>query len=141
MIDKLSIENKLGDLIKNISILEEFKNISVHDLKKSPKDQWSIFYGLQISIQIILDIGNHILAELKENKIEEYSDVIDKLGERKIIPEDFARSIRGITGLRNLLVHEYGVIKIEKIYDLLQNSLSDFTDFHDHIQDYINNDS
>lgn len=138
MIDKLSIENRLKDLVKNVSILEEFKNMSIRDLKKSPKDQWAIFHGLQISIQIIIDIGNHILAELKENKIEEYSDVIDKLGERNIIPEDFARSIRGITGLRNLLVHEYGVIRMEKIYDVIQNSLSDFTDFHDYIRDYIN---
>jgi uncharacterized protein YutE (UPF0331/DUF86 family) len=137
MIDKLSIDNKLGDLIKNVSILEGLKNISIHDLKKSPKDQWSIFYGLQISIQIVIDIGNHILAELKESRIEEYADVIDKLGERQIIPEDFARRIRGITGLRNLLVHEYGVIRIEKIYDMLQNNLSDFTEFHDYIQNYI----
>ena len=116
MIDKLSIDNKLGDLIKNVSILEGLKNIS---------------------IQIVIDIGNHILAELKESRIEEYADVIDKLGERQIIPEDFARRIRGITGLRNLLVHEYGVIRIEKIYDMLQNNLSDFTEFHDYIQSYI----
>jgi hypothetical protein len=29
------------------------------------------------------------------------------------------------------------VIRIEKIYDMLQNNLSDFTEFHDYIQDYI----
>ena len=137
MIDKLSIENKLGDLAKNVSILQELKNISIHDLKKSPRDQWSIFYGLQISIQIVIDIGNHILAELKESKIEDYADIIDKLGEKQVIPEDFARSIRGITGLRNLLVHEYGVIDIEKIYKILQNNLSDFEDYNVYIQKYI----
>ena len=137
MIDKLSIENKLEELTKNISILQELRNISIHDLKKSPKDQWSIFYGLQISIQIVIDVGNHILAELKESRIDEYVDIIDRLGERQIIPKDFARSIRGITGLRNLLVHEYGIIEIEKIYEILQNNLSDFEEFNVYIQEYI----
>lgn len=137
MIDKLLIDRKLNDLNKNIAVLNEFKKISINDLRRSLKDQWAIFYGLQISIQIIIDVGNHILASLKENQIEEYIDIIDKLGEKEIIPKEFAEKIRGITGLRNLLVHEYGIIKIEKIYDILQNNISDFEEFHDYIKKYI----
>lgn len=137
MIDKLSIDRKLNDLNKNIAVLNEFKKISIDDLRRSLKDQWALFYGLQISIQIIIDVGNHILASLKENQIEEYIDIIDKLGEKEIIPKEFAEKIRGITGLRNLLVHEYGIIKIEKIYDVLQNNISDFEEFHDYIKKYI----
>lgn len=137
MVDRLLIERKLSDLLINIAILEDLKNISIYDLRRSVKDQWSIFYGLQISIQMIIDIGNHILAGLKENQIEEYIDIIDKLGEREIIPEEFAKRIRGITGLRNLLVHEYGIIDIEKIYNLLQHNISDFEEFHDYIEKYM----
>lgn len=137
MVDRLLIERKLSDLLINIAILEDLKNISIYDLRRSVKDQWSIFYGLQISIQMIIDIGNHILADLKENQIEEYIDIIDKLGEREIIPEEFAKRIRGITGLRNLLVHEYGIIDIEKIYNLLQHNISDFEEFHDYIEKYM----
>ena len=113
MIDKLLIERKLSDLNKNIVTLNEFKKISIDELRGSLKDQWAISYGLQISIQIIIDIGNHILTSLKENQIEEYVDVIDKLGEKEIIPKRFAEKIRGMAGLRNLLVHGYGIIKIE----------------------------
>jgi len=51
MIDKLSIDRKLNDLNKNIAVLNEFKKISIDDLRRSLKDQWAIFYGLQISIQ------------------------------------------------------------------------------------------
>jgi uncharacterized protein YutE (UPF0331/DUF86 family) len=41
-------------------------------------------------------------------------------------------------GLRNLLVHEYGIIDIEKIHDILQNNLSDFEGFQTYIRKYIN---
>jgi len=137
MIDKLSIDKKLNDLNENIVMLNEFRKISLEDLKKSLKDQWAIFYGLQISIQTIIDIGNHILAALKENQIEEYVDIIDKLGEKEIIPKDFAVRIRGMAGLRNLLVHEYGIINIQKIYNVLQNNISDFEEFQNYIRKYL----
>ncbi len=137
MIDKLSIDKKLNELNENILILNELSKISLDDLKKSLKDQWAIFYGLQISIQTIIDIGNYILAALKENKIEEYVDIIDKLGEKEIIPKDFAVKIRGMAGLRNLLVHEYGVIDIQRIYDILQNNISDFEEFQNYIRKYL----
>jgi len=55
MIDKLSLNKKLSDLNKNTAMLNNFSKISLGDLKKSIKDQWAIFYGLQISIQIIIN--------------------------------------------------------------------------------------
>lgn len=137
MIDKLAIERKLIDLNKNIKMLEELKRITFDDLKNSLKDQWAIFYGLQISIQIVIDTGNHILAALQENQVEEYADIIDKLGTKKIIPEKFAKRIRGMAGLRNLLVHEYGIINIEKIFYVLQNDIDDFKEFKNYIIKYL----
>lgn len=137
MTDRLSIDKKLIALDKNIAMLYEFKKISIDQLKESLKDQWAIYYGLQISIQMIIDIGNHILASLRENQVEEYVEIIDRLGEKEIIPKEFAKKIRPMAGLRNLLVHEYGIIEVEKIYKILQNNIVDFEEFHEYIQKYM----
>ena len=137
MADRLSIDKKLIALDKNIAMLYEFKKISIDQLKESLKDQWAIYYGLQISIQMIIDIGNHILASLRENQVEEYVEIIDRLGEKEIIPKEFAKKIRPMAGLRNLLVHEYGIIEVEKIYKILQNNIMDFEEFHEYIQKYM----
>ena len=75
MLDKLVINKKISDLDKNLELLKDMKNLSFEQLSGSLKEQWAVFYGLQISIQIIIDIGNHILAALKENQIEEYLDM------------------------------------------------------------------
>ena len=138
MLEKSVINKKLNELDKNLELLNELKELSVNRLSDSLKEQWAVFYGLQISIQITIDIGSHILASLKENHIEEYSDIIYKLAKKKIIPEDFAKKIKGMPGLRNLLVHEYGIIDIEKIHDVLQNNLIDFEEFQTYIRKYIN---
>jgi uncharacterized protein YutE (UPF0331/DUF86 family) len=138
MLEKSVINKKLNELDKNLALLNELKELSVDQLSDSLKEQWAVFYGLQISIQITIDIGSHILAALKENHIEEYSDIIYKLAKIRVIPEDFAKKIKGMPGLRNLLVHEYGIIDIEKIHDVLQNNLSDFEEFQTYIRKYIN---
>jgi len=101
--------------------------------------QWAICHGLQLSIQTLIDIGNHILAAIGENQIEEYVDIIDKLGERNIIPSEFAQSIRGMAGLRNILVHEYASLDIKKIYDIVQDQLDDFYKFIKYINQFLKN--
>lgn len=82
-------------------------------------------------------MGNHILASIGENQIEDYVDIIDKLGERGIIPSEFAKSIRGMAGLRNILVHEYVDLDLKKIYEILQNRLGDFYDFMEYVNRFI----
>jgi len=137
MIDKLLITKKLSELKNNLKVLYELRETPFGELSDSVKNQWTIFYGLQVSIQIIIDIGNHILASIGENQIEDYVDIIEKLGKRGVIPENFANKIRNMPGLRNILVHEYGVINIKKIYDILQNNLSDFEDFILYITEFL----
>ena len=79
-----------------------------------------VCHGLQLSIQVLIDVGNRILAARGENQIEDYVDIIDKLGEKNIVPSEFAQQIRGMAGLRNILVYEYasidGLVKSQATY-------------------------
>lgn len=137
MIDRMVVEKKLLELHGYLEELEAARKISQDELNASLAKQWQICHGLQLAIQTLLDIGNHILAARAENQVEDYADIIDKLGERKIIPLQFARSIRGMAGLRNLLVHEYARLDLTIIYSVLQNRLSDFRHFIECIKQYL----
>ena len=138
MVDKELIINKLQELNRYLKELEDSKNISLDEFHSSIGKQWMVCHGIQLSIQSLIDVGNHILAALGENQIEDYSDIIDKLGERNILPSEFAQSIRGMVGLRNILVHEYARLDIKIIYDILQNQLEDFYMFTKHINQFLN---
>ncbi|MGM0366832.1 MAG: type VII toxin-antitoxin system HepT family RNase toxin [Actinomycetota bacterium] len=137
MIDKLLVLKRIKELENNLAILYQLRSIELEELSKSVKTQWMVFYGLQVCIQTTIDIGSHILAAIGENQIEEYIDIIEKLGKKKIIPEGFAEEIKGMPGLRNLLVHEYGTVDIHKVYDILQNNLGDFKKFISHIKTFL----
>ncbi len=137
MIDKEVIIKKLQELNRCLKELENLKNISSKDFFSSLDKQWTVCHGLQLSIQILIDVGNHILASIGANQIEDYVDIIDRLGKKGIIPSEFAQAIRGMVGLRNILIHEYAKIDLDKIYEILQKRLGDFYSFIEYIDQFI----
>ena len=86
MIDKMVVEKKLKELNRYLIELEAVGKISGDELNDSLAKQWQICRGLQLSIQRLIDIGNHILAALEENQVEDYADIIDKLGKKTLSP-------------------------------------------------------
>ena len=42
-----------------------------------------------------------------------------------------------MVGLRNILIHEYVSIDLNKIYEILQNRLDDFRDFIKYINQFM----
>ena len=137
MIDKEVMIKKLQELEQYTRELEKMKALSLKEIQISLPKSWSIEHGLQLAIQLVIDIGNHILAAIGENRIDEYADVIDRLGERQIIPPDFAKEIRDMAGFRNVLVHEYIDVDLKQVYYVLQNRLSDFQRFNHYIKNYL----
>ena len=137
MTDRSLLEKKLRELIRYTKELERLRGKSLKELRASLSVSWSVEHGLQLAIQAVIDIGNHLLASLSEHQIEDYVDVIDKLGEREILPASFARRIRDMAGFRNILVHEYVEVDLEIVHSVLKNRLGDFEQFTRHIQKYL----
>jgi uncharacterized protein YutE (UPF0331/DUF86 family) len=54
-----------------------------------------------------------------------------------ILPDEFAITLRQMTGLRNRLVHLYWEVDDDLIYSYLQNNLGDFETFANLILKYI----
>ena len=137
MIDKDVIYKHLRELERVTQSLAELKAYSFEEVCSDFKKQWEIEHGLQLAIQNLVDIGSHILSALAKNKCENYTEVIDKLGSEGIIPSELAGKIRGMAGLRNILVHDYLEIDLKAIYEILQNQLTDFDNFRRHITIFI----
>jgi len=131
------ITRKIKELETTVQQLRKFQQYSYNEIKENLEKLWAIEYGLQISIQLIIDIGNHIIAEIGENDIDGYSDIFDRLAKHDILPSHFAENMRGMVGFRNLLVHKYGDIDTHIVYNILQDNLYDFERFIGYIQSYF----
>ncbi|MGM0438335.1 MAG: type VII toxin-antitoxin system HepT family RNase toxin [Bacillota bacterium] len=136
MVEEKVVIEKLKELNKYLKQLRKYEGVSKNDLAEDIDKLWTVERGLQLSIQIILDIGSHILAE-KGIMIEKYSDVFIELAKLDIIPEDFSDKIKGMAGFRNVLVHEYADVDVDVVTKVLNNSLDDFEQFAKYINDYL----
>lgn len=59
------------------------------------------------------------------------------LGDVGILPKDFARSIKGMAGFRNILIHGYLEIDERKVYANIQRGLVDFPAFAQYIVEWM----
>ena len=91
---------------------------------------------LQVAIQSVLDIGSHLIAERGFREAEGYAEIIDILGEEGVIPKRFAGRIRGMAGLRNILVHDYLEIDPRELRKHL-GRLKDFERYCRYVVEYL----
>ena len=136
MVDQELITKKLQELERYQLQLNRRQGITPAKLEENLELLWAIQHGLQLSIQIVLDIGNHILSEAKVS-VNEYADIFPALAKLDVIPADYAQSVKGMAGLRNLLVHEYTDVDETMLIDIINNRLDDFTVFSSHIINYM----
>ena len=129
----------LSELERNLNQLEMIEVKNKGDLEINVEKQWAVLHGLQLVIQNILDVGNQLLSNLKINQIESYSDIIIKLGQHNIIPENFSDKLKSIAGFRNILVHEYIAIDMGIVYAILHDNLDDIKEFVKYIRKYLRN--
>lgn len=136
VVDVGLLELKLHELDRYLAQLSGHRGVTAADLKENLDKTWIIQHGMQLIIQVVLDIGNHILAA-EGITVGAYTEIFGELARLKVIPEDFARAVKGMAGLRNLLVHEYAGIDLAKLVDILNNRLDDFRLFASYIKEYL----
>ncbi len=130
------IFDKLKRLEENLRILQSIRNnYSISDLLADKVDEWGLRYGLLESIQIIIDISCSYVSEKNLGIPKNYSDCINMLISNKYLDKPLGERIAKMVGLRNLLVHEYGIIDVKKLYEFL-NHLDDIRAFVNQIKKF-----
>lgn len=126
MIDRVAINEKLEKLREYLMLLKEYRESSLKELKEDLKLQGAVRCYLQLSIECVIDIGEIIISGLRLPRPEEAREVIEILGKNKIIPLSFSKHFSSVAGFRNILVHEYAKVDINKLHQRLRNDLKDF---------------
>lgn len=121
----------------NIGELLEFKKrFSLEDVRSDKARQWALRYGFLETIQIVIDISCHLVGKYNLGNPATYSECIELLEKYKYIDKDLADRLLGMVGLRNILVHEYIIIDIDKLYGLLER-VKDFKEFAEKMREYF----
>ena len=84
---------------------------------------------LQLAIQAVLDVSNHIVADMSLNLPSDSKELFQLLATHKVLPVPLSKKLASMAGLRNVLVHEYLEIDRRRVYRVLRDELGDFEKF------------
>jgi len=119
------IRKRLQKLDEYLATLRGMQSYSLEEFIGDAEHYGSAERFLHLSIEITLDIGNHLVADLGLGEVNWYSDIVYALEEKKYISEELREKWIRMVGFRNILVHEYLEVDRKIVYDVVQNHLQD----------------
>jgi uncharacterized protein YutE (UPF0331/DUF86 family) len=125
----LRVEAVRERLLKLEEIISTLDAIGRSTTAGDPRDAGARERGLQLAAEVVLDIGNHILSAHFGVAAQDYEDIIAQLGARGVIAEQLRVRLKGLGGLRNILVHGYLRLDPARVEAYLERAPADFTDF------------
>jgi uncharacterized protein YutE (UPF0331/DUF86 family) len=128
---------RLSQLEKNVVELEKYrKEYKLSEIKNNLQLQWILRYGLFESIQIVIDVACHLVTKYNLGNPKTYGECIKILQQEEYLQSAIAEKLLGMVGLRNILIHEYVEVSIEKLVGLLDN-LNDFKTFAEEVKSVV----
>lgn len=136
---KAEIEDKLERLEERVKQLRSYSDISKEDLKDDSMLRSASERNFQVALEIVLDICSMIISREDMEKPEDYRSMIRLLGEEDILDEEFAKRFQNAASFRNILVHQYADIDLDKLHKYLTENLEDFDTFTREVAKYAKN--
>ena len=128
-LDRDAVREHLLALEEAVAVLRTKADWTPAELRDEPTKLWVVAHGLQLAIQNVVDIAAHIGASLRSGaSAADYRDAILALAEWGVLERPFAGRIAPMAGLRNIIVHGYLRLQVERLVDALGN-LDDFGTF------------
>lgn len=129
MVNQSIVKAKVSGIEANLGRLKEKKNIALAELKANKDMQDIILHNLQLSIQGCIDIASHIISDQGWEVPDTLAGLFDILLRHKIISAQLNERLKKMVGFRNIIVHEYGTIDLNKVHQILTRDIKDIYSF------------
>ena len=125
MVNQGIVISKISHIENNLQRLKEKQKITLEELKKNSDLQDVILHNLQLSIQGCIDLASHIISDEGWMVPDTLAGLFDVLSKHKIIPEELNDRLKKMVGFRNIIIHEYGTIDLNKVHSILTQDMQD----------------
>lgn len=129
MVDRNVLMSRVARIRESVARLVRLAALSEREFRADSDACALAERHLQVAIQAVIDIGNHVVADLELGAPSEYREVFGLLAQHKLIPRTLATRLAKMAGLRNLLVHDYLRVDPSLVHRMLRRELGDFERF------------
>lgn len=129
MADSSLILAKAGSARSHLKRVFEKRNVDLNGFLKDIDRQESILFNIQVAIQNCIDIAAHIISENGLGVPGSTTEMFYLLEKHGYLNHDLAGRMVKAVGFRNLIVHEYGKIELEHVYEIAQGDINDLNEY------------
>jgi len=129
MVDRDLILAKAGSINRHCKRIADKSAVDVKAFEDDLDRQESVLFNLQMAIQNCIDIAAHFVSEEGYGIPGSANEMFYLLEENNILERALTEKMVSAVGLRNLIVHEYGKVDLEKVYRVAKNDIRDLTAF------------
>jgi uncharacterized protein YutE (UPF0331/DUF86 family) len=79
-----------------------------------------VLFSLLTVSQLVIDIAGELSAR-RGDRFEDYTEAVRNLARDERFPADLIRQLEPIPGFRNVLIHEYVTLDLERVVEALDN--------------------
>jgi len=130
------MSNKQARILKTIDELEGYlaklaqaKKYSLEQFKAD----WNLYFSverlIQLSVECVIDIGEHLISIAKFKKPETYRETFEILEKEQVISFVLSNKLQTLVDFRNKLVHVYATISLERIYKIYTQEIDTVPEF------------
>ena len=131
--DKERILSKFDEVDSYLNELEEIKPSEYEEYSNLIEKKRACERLLQIAIEGVIDVCNLLVSGLSLGLPSDEEDVFKKLESKKVISKNVKNILSGMKGMRNILVHKYGTVNDELVFEAVSEKLGDFDKFKNEI--------
>ncbi|MDQ7053375.1 MAG: DUF86 domain-containing protein [candidate division KSB1 bacterium] len=116
-----AIQN-LDILQKSLADWQRYKQkFKLEDLKQDRDVQNMVFHAMLLCIQSAIDIAHYLIAHLNLPRPQSYRESFDILSSYGYLDPQLAQELQDLTGFRNVLVHVYWQLDLQRVYEILSS--------------------
>jgi uncharacterized protein YutE (UPF0331/DUF86 family) len=122
------LRRRLEKLDEYLAFLERVKDYPRQKFLDESEIWASAERFLQMAIESINDIANHIIADESLGSVDQYRDLSEIFAKEGFIDDVLKQKWIRMIGFRNILVHGYAKIDRSEVYDIIQHNLDDINE-------------
>jgi uncharacterized protein YutE (UPF0331/DUF86 family) len=127
--DREVIEQKLESLRRCLLRIRDRCPATVDELARNADIQDILTLNLTRAVQLCVDIGAHLVADIETGPPETMGATFDLLADAGLLSADLAAQLKKAVGFRNIAVHSYEKMDWAIVHAIASAHLDSYEDF------------
>jgi uncharacterized protein YutE (UPF0331/DUF86 family) len=137
MPNKELIQNKINKIEGYLKELKPILKLETSEILKNYTELRTLERDFQLIVDTVIDINTHLISSENLRAPEDATETFYILGEAGILPMEFVNKFSPVAGLRNIIVHDYLKVDVNKMIDDVKSDIGQFGEYAVYIDNFI----